>query len=258
MSQATSDTRCSVRAHFDRGAEEYYQHHSGEESIGQDLRDRYLAALRPYLDPAQERHVLDVACGPGNFSHIVHGIQPGRVTGIDFSPEMVRVARRRYPHISFLVADAHRLPFTSGSFDVAYSFRSLQHVPDPELAIAEMVRVTAPGGHVIVDFVNRANPLGFLREQASRLDRFLFLQASTRRAMERLCRNLAVEIEAFLPVQLLVDSANLRKYCGSPWLRWLRRIMLRGNHVLNGNAFLARHFALRMLLVARKEVDPAP
>ena len=56
----------------------------------------------------------------------------------------------RFPNVSFVEGDATKLPFELGAFDLAGSLRTLHHVARPELALAELVRVTRPGGRVLV------------------------------------------------------------------------------------------------------------
>lgn len=110
-------------------------------------------------------YVLDVCCGTGDVALML--LQAGaRVVGIDFSPEMLRIAHRRVrrlvektgcrqlsERIKLLQADASQLPFDDRSFDsltIAYGLRNLSSPLD---ALAELVRVVRTGGRlVILDF----------------------------------------------------------------------------------------------------------
>lgn len=100
--------------------------------------------------------VLDVGCGTGaDVVEIARRVGPdGRVTGIDVSETMVAEAHRRTAGTSlpveFEVGDAQALRFTDGTFDACRAERVLMHVPDAERALAELVRVTKPGGRVAV------------------------------------------------------------------------------------------------------------
>ncbi len=100
--------------------------------------------------------VLDVACGTGIVARTVAPrLGPeGRVAGLDFSPAMLSVARRAAP-AGGLSFDWHEgsaldLPFTDGVFDVVFCQMGLQFFPDRARAIAEMHRVLAPGGRVVL------------------------------------------------------------------------------------------------------------
>lgn len=102
--------------------------------------------------------VLDVGCGAGLDTVELAALvgSSGRVTGVDHDPAMVAAADARvlaagvsgWVHHS--VADATSLPFADASFDACRGERLFQHLPQPELALAEMVRVTRPGGWVVV------------------------------------------------------------------------------------------------------------
>lgn len=100
--------------------------------------------------------VLDVGCGFGLESlRLARAVAPGgAVTGVDASARFVAEARRRAAAdglaVTFVEGDATALPFPDGAFDVARAERVLVYVPDPDAAIAEMVRVTRPGGRIAV------------------------------------------------------------------------------------------------------------
>ncbi len=97
--------------------------------------------------------VLDIACGPGNFTHYLsEHVDAGYAVGIDFSVPMLRraVADNAGPRAGYVRGDARRLPFADGSFDAVCCFGALYLIPDPLLATAEMIRVLAPGGHIAI------------------------------------------------------------------------------------------------------------
>jgi ubiquinone/menaquinone biosynthesis C-methylase UbiE len=95
--------------------------------------------------------VLEVGCGTGLILDRVAATRR-RVAGVDLSRAMLAKARaRRHPVAQ---ADALRLPFADGSFDVACSFKVLAHVPAIREALAEMARVVRPGGTLVVEFYN--------------------------------------------------------------------------------------------------------
>ena len=108
------------------------------------------------LDVRPGHRVLDVGCGAGDdVLALAELVGPeGRVVGVDASAAMVDEAARRAEGrglpVAFRVGDAHRLPFADGSFDAARADRTFQHLADPERALAELVRVTTPGGAVVV------------------------------------------------------------------------------------------------------------
>ena len=94
---------------------------------------------------------LDVGCGTGALTDtILRQSDPAEVVGIDPSGGFVAHAREhvRHERATFEVADAQALPFERARFDAAVSALALNFVPHPERALAEMVRVTRPGGAV--------------------------------------------------------------------------------------------------------------
>jgi SAM-dependent methyltransferase len=89
--------------------------------------------------------LLDVACGPGWLS--AAAVRRGAVvTALDFAENMVAIARLRCPEADIHDADAENLPFEAGRFDAVVCSLGLLHLPDPERAIAEALRVLKPGG----------------------------------------------------------------------------------------------------------------
>jgi SAM-dependent methyltransferase len=104
----------------------------------------------PLLDAAGVRHdmrVLDTATGPGYVAEraATRGAHP---VGVDISDGMLELARSRQPQLEFRWADAESLPFEDGSFDAVVGGFVLNHLPNPERAMAEAGRVLAPGGAV--------------------------------------------------------------------------------------------------------------
>ncbi len=100
-------------------------------------------------------HVLDVGCGLGGDVRALAALvgPTGRAVGIDASEAMIAEARKRSEDtglpVEFAVGDAHRLGLPDGSFDACRTERTLHHVAEPARAVAELARVTRPGGHVV-------------------------------------------------------------------------------------------------------------
>ena len=116
-------------------------------SLGQDRLWRK-AVVRAVDARAGER-VLDIAAGTGTSSEPVAdaGID---VVPADFSLGMLRVGNRRRPDLGFTAADALRLPFADASFDVVTMSFGLRNVSDTLGALREFLRVTRPGGRLVV------------------------------------------------------------------------------------------------------------
>lgn len=135
------------------------------------LRDRWWDAdftefLRDMLQPHPGERVLDVGCGAGTAELILSLLQsggdgappqPDRPThfiGIDVVLPRLRDARRAAREhgltSELAAADASRLPFADASFDAAFAVAVLQHIEEPERALAGLARVMRPGGRLVV------------------------------------------------------------------------------------------------------------
>ena len=115
-----------------------------QEASNRALYDQVIARCRPYLSP--DSRVLELACGTGQFTFpLCEGSALWEAT--DFSPEMIRQAQSRNDSCArFSVEDATDLSFPENSFDVVLIANALHILPEPEIALAEIRRVLAPGG----------------------------------------------------------------------------------------------------------------
>lgn len=109
------------------------------------LTRSFIPALLVAVNIRNGVRVLDVACGPGYVAAAAEAAG-GVPIGVDFSSEMVRLARERNPHIEFREGDAHALDFPDGSFDVVTMNFGLLHMSDPQKVIGESARVLSKGG----------------------------------------------------------------------------------------------------------------
>ena len=104
--------------------------------------------IGPLLDSAQvgaKMSILDVGCGPGYVSGAAaeRGATP---TGLDFSAEMIAIAKKMWPRIEFREGDAQNLAFADETFDRAVANFALLHLAEPERAMREANRVLKTGG----------------------------------------------------------------------------------------------------------------
>src|SRR6516165_1602541 len=106
--------------------------------------------VQPLLDAVSARAgltILDVACGPGVVSARA-AARGAKTTGIDFSPEMIRLARQANPELEFHISDVEQLPFDNAHFDAAVVNFGLHHFEHPQRALAEIRRVLRPQGRI--------------------------------------------------------------------------------------------------------------
>ncbi|HLM36902.1 MAG TPA: class I SAM-dependent methyltransferase [Gaiellaceae bacterium] len=129
----------------------------------QDARAGELEAkVVRFVAPSGEERALDSGSGAGALA-LALAPHVREVVAVDLVPELLEQGRRRgerLPNVSFLEGDATKLPLEAGSFDLAGSLRTLHHIARPELAVAELARVTRPGGRVLViDQIASVDPL---------------------------------------------------------------------------------------------------
>jgi len=126
-------------------------------SFGQDRFWRRV--VRKQVAPKSGQKILDLAAGTGASSAAF--LAPGvKVVAGDFSEGMLAVGRKRHPNIDFVFADATALPFAANEFDAVTISFGLRNVVDVNKALAEMYRVTKPGGKIVVcEFSKVTNPL---------------------------------------------------------------------------------------------------
>ncbi len=104
------------------------------------------------VDPLPGEKILDLAAGTGTSSASL-AASGATVVAADFSPGMIAVGRQRQaanPRIHFVEADAMDLPFSDGEFDATTISFGLRNVNQPKKALAEMFRVTKPGGRIVI------------------------------------------------------------------------------------------------------------
>lgn len=116
-------------------------------SFGQDRNWRKKVAKA--VDPKAGQAVLDLAAGTGA-SSVAFALKGVRVVAGDFSEGMLAVGRKRHPELEFVFADATKLPFDSAEFDATTISFGLRNVVDVPKALAEMFRVTKPGGRIVI------------------------------------------------------------------------------------------------------------
>ena len=116
-------------------------------SLGQTRLWRRAVARAVAAAPGER--VLDLAGGTGT-SAVAFAAAGAHPVCCDFSLGMLGVGKGRRPDLDFVAGDAMRLPFADASFDVVTISFGLRNVADPALAAAEMLRVTRPGGRLVV------------------------------------------------------------------------------------------------------------
>ena len=206
MSRANMDKNPDeVAAMFD-GVAKRYDLVNDLLSLGQTKAWR--RATTKIIAPRAGMKILDLAAGTGSSSEPL-AAAGADVIPADFSEGMLAAGRKARPHLAFTKADALNLPFKDGEFDsVTISF-GLRNTADIDLALAQMLRVTKPGGQLVVcefssptfapfrkiytNYLMRALPW-VARRSSSNPDAYIYLAESIRAWPDQ--QALAAKIEA--------------------------------------------------------------
>jgi demethylmenaquinone methyltransferase/2-methoxy-6-polyprenyl-1,4-benzoquinol methylase len=94
------------------------------------------------------KHILDIACGTGVLfpDYLLRGV---KVTGVDISPEMVRIAKEKFPQVQVLCADAEIYSFEQ-EYDIAIIYNAFPHFVEAEKLFANLSRALKHGGRLAV------------------------------------------------------------------------------------------------------------
>ena len=118
--------------------------------------------LKKYIKPKDR--VLDLGCGPATLWPDLIKVKNISLIGVDISPKMVSIAKKKYPKGKFKTADIEKLPFKDKEFDIVICSSVLHHLKEPLLAFQEIKRVLSPQGLLIGrepqlnPFITRTDP----------------------------------------------------------------------------------------------------
>src|SRR3989344_1875896 len=103
------------------------------------------------LLPKNSKKILDVGCSSGVLTAQIAKILPkSKIVGLDSYGKAIIFARSKYPKITFIVADAHNLPYKNNSFDLVICTETLEHLVDPKKALSEIKRILKKNGKAII------------------------------------------------------------------------------------------------------------
>jgi len=173
---------------------------------------------------------LDVGCGTGSLTKLIlETCSPKEVVAIDSSSEFVAYAQRRIPSplVHFLVGDAQSLEIKSNSIDAVVSGLVLNFVPQPEVAVAEMLRVTKPNGKIgifVWDYAVGMEMLRYFWDAAVELDSSAWefdegvrFPLCEQRQLESLVQRAGLKEVKTVPIEVTTVFQNFDDY----WLPFL-------------------------------------
>ena len=168
---------------FDGWPEKYDQWF--ETPIGRLVREYESRLLLEMARPGQGERILDVGCGTGIFTLDLLA-SGSRVTGLELSlPMLQRAGKKAAGHPFHMVqGDMRGLPFADDSFDKTVSVTAIEFLEDARGGVAELFRVTKPGGLVVVSSLNSLSPWATRRKAAAEEGHTIFKHARFRSPAE--------------------------------------------------------------------------
>lgn len=121
-----------------------YRKHTHGNPVQRMLIDRFHRSILAKIADLAPQTFLDAGCGEGFVAELLLKQMPGlELTGFDFNPDAVEIAKTKNPGATFITASIFDLPFDDNSFDVVGCFEVLEHLVNPEQALKELTRVAS-------------------------------------------------------------------------------------------------------------------
>ncbi|MFA7658061.1 MAG: bifunctional demethylmenaquinone methyltransferase/2-methoxy-6-polyprenyl-1,4-benzoquinol methylase UbiE [Candidatus Gastranaerophilaceae bacterium] len=151
MSRKISKTPQSIKDMFDRISGDYDKlNNLMSFGLHKKIKRDVIKKIQPLTSRFSQPACLDLCCGTGDLADILKKeYQQARVVGVDFSPNMLKIAREKHPEIEFLEADCTQLPFNDEQFDLCVISFGLRNIENIEKALKEIYRVLKKGGYFI-------------------------------------------------------------------------------------------------------------
>lgn len=144
-------SRTSIRSMFDDIAPTYdFLNHLLSLGIDNYWRAKASNTAKNLIGSNPAPGILDVATGTGDLAASMAKIPGAKVTGLDLSPEMLVIARKKYPDITFIEGYAEKLPFDDATFDIVSAGFGVRNFEELPKGMREFHRVLKPGGHAII------------------------------------------------------------------------------------------------------------
>lgn len=128
---------------------DYYERQNYLQRMWHDHKWQTITQLASSSTP---KRILEIGCAAGHMTKLLARAFPqAHITGIDIYPPAIARAKKLYPKLTFLVANAQQLPFKSASFDLVICTETIEHVVLPSKLLSEVKRVLSPRGLAVIE-----------------------------------------------------------------------------------------------------------
>ena len=260
--QSATSVKADIQGFWGDLYQQLYQgHEAGIDSAEMDRRmdavealfraRRHLATEEMPLDQLPGKLVLEIGSGGGAHSAVFkhHGAS---MVSVDITPERVMATARKLALVSggegrAYQADAERLPFKDGVFDIVYSNGVLHHSEDTDACIAEVFRVLKPGGLAVIMLYSRHSAIYWLQVAPRALLTGEMFRWPEPQWIGRLTEGKPKFGQTKNPITRVYSAAAIRRLFGCFEMVSLRKHSYQFDHILCPRATQMRHWVLRAL-----------
>ena len=217
-------------------------------NIGKKISAKQKNLILKLGQPWKNKKILEIGCGTGRLTLEV-AKEEGLITGLDSSIEMILISKKKVSedinqNLQFVNADCSSIPFRNSSFEVCLCINVMNHVPNYEKTIEEIVRVLKPGGILIVNISNLRGlyfPIGLLvNRRRTSIYKNVYTRWDTLNDFKKIYNRLGLEIENIQGGMIYPALNNRLLFCIVNYLDSLVR-----------NSFL-KYYAGNLYIVAKK------
>ncbi|KKT82110.1 MAG: hypothetical protein A3B99_04260 [Candidatus Yanofskybacteria bacterium RIFCSPHIGHO2_02_FULL_44_12b] len=230
---------------------------SGKKILGSRLSVESYKVVKKYI-PADVGSILEIGTGSGRFAvRFAQDFPKARVVATDILEESLSEVRKLSSelgvgNVETKQEDIFGLSFSDGSFDVVFCDAVIQHLPEYESAVKEMVRAVKPGGLLIVSVVNFWNPHTFNKFLLGKKYEYGFEKSFTRRELRDIFKKYGLSIageDGFYPAYGIARLKRRYRIFG-PISGIADKVVRLSDKV--SNRFVSRYFGFEILIVGRK------
>lgn len=130
---------------------DYYEKGVKENILQRIWHTKKLSMFTSITTDIKCSNILDVGCASGTFTNNISNVFPkAKMTGIDVYSSAIEYGKKKYPHINFMLADAHNIPFKDKTFDLVICYETIEHLIRPIEALKEIRRVLKNKGIALI------------------------------------------------------------------------------------------------------------